>query len=64
MSETFSYRAGKDGTVFVSWRGRPVTTLRKDAAARFLSRAQRLDEEGRQQLMARVTGNFKHGNER
>ena len=50
--------------MFVSWRGRDVTTLAGAEASRFLSAAERADEGGRQLLMARVTGNFKRGNER
>lgn len=60
----FSYRAHKDGTVRVAWRGKVVTTLRGKDAARFLARVDGADEEQAQQAMARVTGNFKHGNER
>ena len=60
----FAYRATKDGKVFVSWQGRDVTTLAGAQAARFLDEAERADDEGAQLLMARVTGNFKRGNER
>ena len=64
MSEVFSYAETKDGKVFISWQGRTVTTLAGEGARRFLSRAEGLDANGRQQLMARATGNFKRGNER
>jgi hypothetical protein len=50
--------------VHISRDGRQVTTLREAAATHFLSRADALDQEGRQQLMARATGNYKRGNER
>ena len=60
----FSFRERGDGTVAISHRGRVVTTLRREAARRFLARAAGADEDGRQQLMARATGNFKRGNER
>ena len=60
----FSYRERGDGSVAISHRGRVVTTLRRDAARRFLAHAAGADEEARQQLMARATGNFKRGNER
>lgn len=62
--EVFSYRASKDGKVFISWRGKTVTTLSGPAAQRFLARAAAADEAGLQLLMAKATGNFKHGNER
>ena len=60
----FDYRSTKDGQVFISHQGRDVTTLRAAAAGRFLDRVRAADEEEAQQVMARVTGNFKRGNER
>ena len=64
--EPFEYRATKDGRVRIAFRGRLVTTLAGPAAERFLARAQAAgaEEEALQQLMARATGHFKHGNER
>ena len=64
MNEVFSYTETKNGKVFISWQGKTVTTLAGDGAQRFLARAEGADAEGLQQLMARATGNFKHGNER
>jgi hypothetical protein len=64
VNEVFSYQQTKDGKVFISWQGRTVTTLAGNRAATFMARADGLDSEGLQQLMARATGNFKHGNER
>ena len=60
----YSYRVTKDERVMISWQGRPVVTLAGKKASRFISQIGGLDEEGRQMLMARMTGNFKHGNER
>ena len=58
---TFAYRATRDETVFISWNGRTVTTLRGQRARRFLDEVER----GKEQLvMARFTGNFKRGNEK
>ena len=64
--EPFEYRATKDGRVRIAFRGRLVTTLAGPAAERFLARAQATgaEAEALQQLMARATGHFKHGNER
>jgi hypothetical protein len=59
-----TYRRTKAGTVFVAWRGRTVTTLRGDAGRRFVARAEGLDSDRLQLLLAQVTGNFKRGNER
>jgi hypothetical protein len=58
----FTYHTDELGTVTITHHGRPAGTLRGEAAARFLAAAARGDDP--QQLMARVTGNYKHGNER
>jgi hypothetical protein len=62
--EQFSYRTTKGGMVFVDFHGRAVTTLRGPAAERFLRRIEGMNAAQAQVEMARVTGNFKHGNER
>jgi hypothetical protein len=61
VPEGFSYVVRENGEVQISHHGRPATVLRGDAAARFL-----IDVEARdaQELMARLTGNYKRGNER
>lgn len=60
----FVWRARKSGEVELLRGGRIVTLLRRDKAAAFLGALARLDEAGAQQLMARLTGNYKRGNER
>ncbi len=60
----FSYRSTKDGKVLISWQGRPVVTLAGNRAQTFISRADGLEGEELQLQLARVTGNFKRGNER
>ena len=62
--QPFAYRATKDGTVFISWHGKTVTTLRGKAADRFLTSIQDRDDRAAQLLMAKTTGHFKHGAER
>lgn len=47
--------------VEIRHHGRLAATLRKAAARKFLADVERRDP---QQLMARVTGNYKRGNER
>ncbi|MBA2418319.1 MAG: hypothetical protein H0V59_05155 [Nocardioidaceae bacterium] len=49
------------GDVRISHRGRHATTLRGAAAGKFLSE---VEDDDPQELMARLTGNYKHGNER
>lgn len=60
----FRYRAQETGNVEVTFRGRVVTMLRNKAASDFLAKIALADEAEAQQIMARVTGNFKRGNER
>jgi len=45
----------------ITHEGRHATTLRGEKAKKFLDRVRTRDA---QQLMARVTGNYKRGNER
>ena len=63
-SKPFSYATRRDGSILISYRSAPVTILRGRSAERFTTRVAGADEAGLQQLMARATGAFKHGNER
>lgn len=60
----YSYRRSKAGDVSIERGGRSVTTLRGKAAIDFVDEVDGLDVSEQQQLMARVTGNYKRGNER
>jgi hypothetical protein len=60
----FTFRRRKDGEVQVLHRGRLASTLRGADALHFLSAVQAGTPSDAQQLMARVTGNYKRGNER
>lgn len=62
--QPFSLREGKDGRILISWRGQQVMILSGARAASFMSRLHGVDEEGRQLAMAKITGNFKRGNEK
>jgi len=64
--EPFSFHARADGSIVISHRAAPVTTLRGKAAATFATRMAGVgtDAAAAQQLMARATGNFKRGNQR
>jgi hypothetical protein len=62
--DRFSFRAHKDGTVRIAFRGKVITTLSGKEAVRFLVRVNGADSEQEQLAMARATGNFKRGNER
>jgi c-di-AMP phosphodiesterase-like protein len=60
----FRFRKNKNGEVIVTRNGSAVTTLRNADAADFLSEAEGADAFSQQQLMARITGNYKRGNEK
>lgn len=60
--EVFSYHASKD-KVFIYWYGKRVTILRGKKAQKFIAKTTSLDHREAQLAMAKVTGNFKRGNE-
>lgn len=57
----FEYEVRRGGDVVIKHNGRTAITLRAGAAAKFLAEVEDGDE---QELMARMTGNYKRGNER
>jgi hypothetical protein len=60
----FSYQARASGEVHVLRNGTRVTILRGREAQEFLARLAHASDAAAQQLMARLTGNYKRGNER
>lgn len=60
----FTFRSRKSGEVHIFRQGAVIVMLRGDAAATFLAEVSGCDARDAQQLMARVTGNYKRGNER
>lgn len=50
--------------MFVFWRGRRVMTVTGRNAERLLARLDGIDPDGEQMVLAKLTGNFKRGNER
>ena len=60
----FTYRTRKNGDIEILHRRRLASTLRGNDAKEFLSEVEASADADAQQLMARVTGNYKHGNER
>lgn len=63
-TEPFDYREDKDGKIFLFWEGRQVKILKGRAAEKFLGKVAGLSKEGVQLELAKLTGNFKRGNER
>ncbi len=62
--QPFSWLTRADGTIVIRYHRAPVTILRGRAAEQFATRIALADDAAAQQLMARVTGNFRRGNER
>ncbi|MGA3058483.1 MAG: hypothetical protein ABSE70_10695 [Candidatus Limnocylindrales bacterium] len=60
----FTYRLRKNGEVEVLHYGRRASCLRGADAADFLAEVETGTESDAQHLMARLTGNYKRGNER
>jgi hypothetical protein len=60
----FSFSVRKSGEVEVLHHGRQAALLRAGNAVRFLAKAQGANDQELQHLMARVTGNYKRGNEK
>jgi hypothetical protein len=64
LEEPFTFRETKDGKVLIYWRGKQVTVLKGKVASKFLNDVSSADSIQEQLVMARVTGHFKHGNEK
>jgi len=62
--EPFSYKVSKDNKVFIYWYGKQVSILKGKESEKFLKRVENADQKEMQLVMAKVTGNFKRGNER
>ena len=62
--EIFTYRITKDQKVFISYEGRQVTTLSGRQAESFVANISGAEGKDAQLVMAKVTGNFKRGNEK
>jgi len=60
----FTHRTRKNGDVEVLHNSRIAATLRGQEAQDFLAEVRSGELADGQQLMARLTGNYKHGNER
>ncbi|WP_313560049.1 hypothetical protein [Ruminiclostridium cellobioparum] len=62
--EIFSYRVSKDNKVFISWHGKQIMILKGKEGEKFLSKVSKADRMEAQLIMAKITGNFKRGNEK
>ena len=62
--EPFSYRLSKDNKVFIFWYEKQVMILKGKESEKFLAKVGKADTIESQLIMAKITGNFKHGNEK
>ncbi len=62
--EIFSYRATKDGKILVYWQSKQVMLLKGKEAQKLQVKLAGADARQTQLLLAKLTGNFKRGNER
>lgn len=62
--EIFSYKITKDKKVFIYWQRKQAAVLTGKMSEKFISKVQLADSKEAQLLMAKATGNFKHGNEK
>ncbi|WP_226537320.1 hypothetical protein [Fictibacillus halophilus] len=63
--EVFTYRITKNNMVFIDYNGKTVTTLKGKEAEKIIKRIEQAATDHEVQLiLAKVTGNFKRGNEK
>lgn len=62
--EFFSFKVSKDNKVFIFWYTKQVMILKGKDSIKFLSRIEKANPKEAQLIMAKITGNFKRGNER
>lgn len=60
-AQGFALTRRKNGDIVITHHGRPATVLRDKRAIEFVTNVATGDQ---QELMARLTGNYKRGNER
>ncbi len=60
----FTFIETKKGEIIINRYGRKATMLRSNRAMEFKTEMKTSTSDEQQQLMARLTGNYKRGNER
>ncbi|WP_033717755.1 hypothetical protein [Bacillus cereus] len=61
----FHYRVTKNNIVIIEYYGKQIMILKGNDVEKFLNKITRANNEKEKQLiMAKITGNFKRGNER
>lgn len=62
--EPFSFQVLKDCRIRIFWNGKEIMVLNESAGKQFLRKIDSQSEKNVQLIMAKLTGNFKRGNER
>lgn len=63
--EVFTYKITKNNLVFIDYNGKHVTTLKGKEAEKIIKKIEQAATDHEVQLiLAKVTGNFKRGNEK
>jgi hypothetical protein len=60
----FTFRVTKDKKVFIYWKEIQAKILQGKESDKFLAKIAVADSKEQQLIMAKLTGNFKHGNEK
>jgi len=60
----FSYKITKDNKVLISREQKLIKVIKGRPAIEFISDSKRMDESAIQMSLAKLTGNYKRGNER
>lgn len=61
--EPFDYQEMSDGRIFIYWNNKHVKTLKGKEAEKLLAKLADAERQEIQLALAKVTGNFKRGNE-
>lgn len=60
----FNYKVTKANKTIIYFRNRRIKTLSEKKTKKFISKINELDDFGIQLTLAKLTGNFKRGNEK
>ncbi len=62
--EPFDYNVSKNGKVFINWNGKMIMIINEKDSAKLLKKMENASNHDVQLILAKATGNFKHGNEK
>ena len=64
--EPFAYQIMKSGKVAISYKGKQIKIVKDKEAERLIEKIKAVEDNKTevQLLLAKITGNFKHGNEK